>query len=127
DLYRPTNDTASNRPVLIFLHGGGSESYRGFKRNRSVAIGFAQRGFVAASLDYRPGLKSGATKEAQWDVRAAVRWFKANAAKYRINPNWIFLMGSSAGAMNVLNVAFNPEDPGNSGHPGYSSTVGAAI
>jgi predicted esterase len=127
DLYRPSNDTASNRPVLIFVHGGGSASDKSLKRNRSVAIGFAQRGFVAAAINYRPGLSSGASTEAQYDVRAAVRWFKANAARYRVNPSWIFLMGSSAGAMNVLNVAFNPEDPGSSGNPGYSSTVAAAI
>jgi acetyl esterase/lipase len=127
DLYRPANDTASNRPVLIFVHGGGSASDKSLKRNRSVANGFAQRGFVAAAINYRPNLSSGASKEAQYDVRAAVRWFKANAARYRVNPNWIFLMGSSAGAMNVLNVAFNPEDPGNSGNPGYPSTVAAAL
>jgi acetyl esterase/lipase len=127
DLYRPSNDTKSNRPALIFVHGGGSDIDKSLKRNRSVAIGFAQRGFVAASINYRPGLSSGATREAQYDVRAAVRWFKANATRYRVNPNWIFVMGSSAGAMNVLNVAFNPEDPGNSGNPGYSSTVAAAL
>jgi para-nitrobenzyl esterase len=127
DLYRPSNDTASNRPVLIFVHGGGSASDKSLKRNRSVANGFAQRGFVAAAINYRPGLSSGATRDAQYDVRAAVRWFRANAVKYRINPNWIFLMGSSAGAMNALNVAFHPEDPGNSGNPGYSSAVAAAL
>src|SRR5688500_16378223 len=127
DLYRPVNDTKANRPVLIFVHGGGSDIDKSLKRNRDVPNGFAKRGFVAASVNYRPGLSSGGSQEAQYDVRAAVRWFKANAAKYRVNPNWIFVMGSSAGAINVLNIAFNPEDPGNSGNPGYSSTVAAAL
>jgi acetyl esterase/lipase len=127
DLYRPYGDTAANRPVVIFVHGGGSASDKALKRNRSVAAGFAQRGFVAASVNYRPGQAFGNTPEAQYDVRAAVRWFKANAAKYRINPNWITVMGSSAGAVNALNVAFHPEDPGASGHPDYPSTVAAAI
>lgn len=127
DLYRPSGDTATKRPVVIFVHGGGSASDKSLKRNRSVAIGFAQRGFVAAAIDYRPDQTSGANTDAQYDVRAAVRWFKANATKYRVNPSWIAVMGSSAGAINVLNVAFNPEDPGNSGNPGYPSTVAAAI
>jgi acetyl esterase/lipase len=127
DLYRPVGDSATNRPVLIFIHGGGSASDKALKRNRSVATGFAQRGFVAASINYRPDQAFGNTPEAQYDVRAAVRWFKAHATKYRINPNWIVLMGSSAGAVNALNVAFHPEDPGNSGNPGYPSTVAAAI
>jgi acetyl esterase/lipase len=127
DLYRPANDSARKRPVLIFVHGGGSISDKSLKRNSSVAKGFAQRGFVSAAINYRPNQSSGANRDAQYDVRAAVRWFRANAPRYRVNPSWIFLMGSSAGAMNVLNVAFNPEDAGNSGNPGYSSTVAAAI
>ncbi|MEA2678213.1 MAG: hypothetical protein QOJ81_2354 [Chloroflexota bacterium] len=127
DLYRPSGDRATNRPVLIFVHGGGSASDKALKRNRDVAIGFAKRGFVAASINYRPDQASGANKNAQYDVRAAVRWFKANAGRYRVNSSWVTVMGSSAGAMNVLNVAFNPEDPGSSGNPGYPSTVAAAI
>ena len=127
DLYRPYGDTKANRPLLIFVHGGGSDIDKSLQRNRDVPNGFAKRGFVAASINYRPGLSSGATKDAQYDLRAAVRWFRAHATQYRINPNWIFIMGSSAGAMNVLNVAFNPEDPGNSGNPGYSSAVAAAL
>ena len=126
DLYRPAGDTRRNRPALIFVHGGDSTVDKGLKRNRRVPIVFARRGFVAATINYRSGT-SGGTKEAQYDTRAAVRWFKANAARYGVNPKWIVVMGSSAGAINVLNVAFNPEDPGNSGHPGYSSTVAAAV
>jgi predicted esterase len=128
DLYRPYGDTKANRPVVIFVHGGSSDtSDKALKRNRDVAIGFAKRGFVAASVNYRPGPAFGNNKDAQYDVRAAVRWFKANASRYRVNPNWVTVMGSSSGAMNVLNVAFHPEDPGSSGNPGYSSTVAAAI
>jgi acetyl esterase/lipase len=127
DLYRPYGDTATSRPVVIFVHGGGSASDKSLKRNRSVAIGFAQRGFVAATINYRSNQAYGNNTNPQYDTRAAVRWFKANAARYRVSPAWVVVMGSSAGAVNVLNVAFNPEDPGNSGNPGYSSTVAAAI
>lgn len=126
DLYRPRGDSKRNRPVLIFIHGGDSSVDKGFKRNRIVSRGFALRGFVAASINYRDGT-SGLSSASQHDTRAAVRWFKANAAKYNVSPTKIVVMGSSSGAVNALNVAFNPEDAGNSGHPSYPSTVAAAI
>src|SRR4051794_207584 len=126
DLYRPAGDTKRNRPVVIFVHGGDSSVDKGFRRNRKVPRAFVKRGFVAAAINYRSGT-SGGTTEAQYDTRAAVRWFKAKADRYGVNPSWIALLGSSAGAINVLNVAFDPEDPGNSGHAGYPSTVAAAV
>jgi len=126
DLYRPAGDTKNNRPVVIFIHGGDSSIDKSFRRNRIVPRGFAQRGFVAASINYRDGT-SGGTRKAQYDTRAAVRWFKANAARYRVSKTKIIVMGSSAGAINALHVAFNPEDPGESGHPSFSSRVAAAI
>lgn len=126
DLYRPVGDTADNRPVVIFVHGGDSSVDKGLRRNRVVPMGFARRGFVAASINYRTGT-SGLSRAAQHDTRAAVRWFKANAAKYRVDPRRIVVMGSSSGAVDVLNIAFNPQDAGDSGHPGYSSRVAAAV
>ena len=126
DLYRPAGDAARNRPAVIFIHGGDSSVDKGAARNRVVPRGLALRGFVAASINYRTGT-NGATPAAQHDTRAAVRWFKANATRYGVDPRQVVVMGSSAGAVNALNVAFHPEDPGNSGHPGYSSRVAAAI
>jgi dienelactone hydrolase len=126
DLYKPVGDRQDNRPVLIFIHGGGSEIDKALPRNRRIARGFARRGFVAAAINYRKGT-SGLTTEAAHDTRAAVRWFKANADRYRVSPEKIIVMGSSAGSMNALHVAFDPEDAGNSGHPGYSSEVAAAV
>ncbi|CAA9364790.1 MAG: hypothetical protein AVDCRST_MAG72-2606 [uncultured Nocardioidaceae bacterium] len=126
DLYRPSGDTKSNRPVLIFVHGGDSSVDKGFKRNRMVPKGFAHRGFVAAAINYRDGT-NGTSRASQHDTRAAVRWFRANADRYRVSPSRIVVMGSSAGGVNVLHVAFNPDDAGSSGHPGFSSKVAAAI
>src|SRR5436189_310896 len=55
DLFQPTGDTARNRPVLIFIHGGGQKDVRALKHNRDVAVGFAVRGWVSASIDMRSG------------------------------------------------------------------------
>ena len=126
DLYRPSGDQRRNRPVLIFIHGGSSRVSKNALRNRIIPNGFAYRGFVAASINYRDGTV-GALPDAQHDTRAAVRWFKANAARLRVNPRKIMVIGSSAGGVNALNVAFDPDDAGDSGHPGYPSDVAAAI
>jgi acetyl esterase/lipase len=126
DLFRPTGDTARNRPVVIFIHGGGAHDVRALKHNRDVAVGFAVRGFVSASIDMRSGT-SGTETDGQHDIRGAVRWFRANAAALRIAPSRIVLFGSSAGGVGALDVNFAPEDAGDSGHPGYSSAVAAAI
>jgi hypothetical protein len=64
---------------------------------------------------------------AQHDAQAAVRWLRANAAQYRIDPDRIAIAGFSAGALTSLFVGSRPEDPGDSGNPGYSSRVGAAV
>ena len=126
DLYRPIGDRRDNRPVVIFIHGGGSSVDKGFARNRLIPRRMAKRGFVGASINYRDNTV-GMTREAQHDTRAAVRWFRANADRYRIDPRRIVLIGSSAGAMDALNVAFDPDDVGDSGHPGYSSAVAGAV
>ena len=126
DLYRPAGDRHENRPVIIFIHGGSSDVDKGRERNAVVSRSFAQRGFVAATINYRRGT-SGIAKDSQEDTRAAVRWFRANADRYGVNPAKITVVGVSAGAINALQVGFNPEDAGNSGHPGYSSKVASAV
>lgn len=126
DLYRPVGDRRRNRPAVIFIHGGTSSNDKAFARNRLIPRRMAARGMVGASIDYRDGTV-GFTREAQHDTRAAVRFLKARAGRYGIDPTKIVLIGSSSGAMDALNVAFDPEDAGDSGHPGQSSTVAGAI
>ena len=126
DLYRPSGDTARNRPVVIFIHGGDYTVKKAAWRNRILATMFAQRGFVSASIAYRDGV-SGSDKEAAWDMRAAVRWFRKNAGWLHISPNRITVLGISAGATAAMHVTFNPADAGTSGNPGFSSAVAAGI
>ena len=126
DLYRPVGDTKSNRPVVIFVHGGDYRVPKDVWRNRILVEMFARRGYVAASMQYRSGV-DGTSREAAWDMRAAVRWFKKNAGSLRVSPNRIVVMGTSAGASAALHVAFNPDDACNSGNPAYSSNVAAGM
>lgn len=126
DLYRPAGDRRTGRPVVIFIHGGDSSVDKSFDRNVIIGKMFAKRGFVSAVINYRKGT-SGVAKDSQEDTRAAVRWFRKNAGRYGVAPNRITTWGVSAGAINALQVAFNPEDAGSSGNPGYSSAVAAGI
>jgi dienelactone hydrolase len=126
DLYRPVGDTARNRPAVIYVHGGTQDTTtKDPARNRLVGQLFAKRGFVAAVIDYRSG--AGVDREAAWDTRAAVRWFRKNASWLRVAPSRIIVMGVSGGAITAMTVTFDWSDAGTSGSPGYSSKVAAGI
>lgn len=148
DLFEPADDVATDRAVMIWVHGGGFSG--GTKEDvnmRALAQGFAERGWVSASISYRlrPWGTPGAStvpelvvasaageypdqiRDAQVDAQAAVRWFRANADALRVDENLIMMGGGSAGAVTALEVLFNPEDPGESGNPGYDSDIRAAV
>lgn len=92
DLYTPTG--VDNAPVLIYAHGGGWA--RG-SRDNVPHIGLVPTGYAIASVDYR--LSGDAKFPAQiYDLKAAVRYLRANAAELGIDPNRIGASGSSAGA-----------------------------
>jgi acetyl esterase/lipase len=142
DLYRPTGDTlSSGRPAIVWIHGGafaaGDKTQPIFT---GLATQFAERGYVAASINYRllstekcagvhppPASCEAAAIEAQHDAQAAVRWLRANAATYGIDPNRIAVGGGSAGADTALLVGAHSEDPGTSGTPGESSKVRGVV
>jgi acetyl esterase/lipase len=138
DLYQPAGDTQTKRPAAVWVHGGGFCC--GDKSSGPVvdlANTFAKLGYVAVSINYRLlasqgcGGSSQVTSEctnaalaAQHDAQAAVRWLRAKATTYRIDPTRIGIGGTSAGAVTATLVGVHSEDPGDSGNPGYSSTVG---
>lgn len=146
DLYEPRADASTARPAIVWVHGGWfSGGRRTDPGSAFFARAFAARGYVTVSIDYRtlqpyggPETKSDlyvgtwirrspVIDAAQHDAQAAVRWLRANAKRYRIDRSRIAIGGMSAGAITALQVAYNPESPGNSGNRGYSSAVGAVI
>jgi acetyl esterase/lipase len=94
DLERPA-EGAGPFPAILVIHGGAWRG--GSKADMSPIVPeFARHGYVAVSPDYR--LCPGDTFPAQvHDVKAAVRWMRTNAAKYRIDPGRIGAIGFSAG------------------------------
>jgi acetyl esterase/lipase len=94
NLARPKSGNAA-LPAVICIHGGG---FRAGKRESydGLCIRLAQHGHVAMTVSYRLAPKF-RFPAAVHDVKAAVRWARANAAKYRIDPARIGVTGGSAG------------------------------
>ena len=94
DLYLPERP-AGRLPVVILIHGGGwnagdKESFGG------VAREFVRRGYAAASLNYRYSRQ--ATFPAQVvDGKSAIRWLRAHAGAYHLDPDRFAAGGHSAG------------------------------
>jgi dienelactone hydrolase len=150
DLYSPAGDTITNRPVIVFIHGGG---FKGGNKSNDVtdATDYAKRGFVTVSINYRLAtdnvcqeLQDGklppdqaaaamvrcefAITSAQHDAEAAIRYIRGNASSLGVDPTKVATIGFSAGAVTAANLAYRAEDPGDIGDfDGFDSTVQAAI
>lgn len=94
DLFLPEKSGAA-LPLLIWIHGGGWQagSKDGCPPLRS---GFVERGYAVASIGYR--LSGHAAFPAQIeDCKAAIRWLRAHAKEYHLDPKRFGVWGSSAG------------------------------
>lgn len=93
DIFRPKEH--GKYPALLMIHGGGWRS--GNKSMEApMAQNIAQHGYVTIPVEYR--LSSEALyPQAIFDIKAAVRWIKANADKYDIDTTHIAIEGNSAG------------------------------
>lgn len=112
DIYHPKDD-CQKRPLFVLLHGGAF--YLGDKGDETMSTwckNFAQRGYVVASINYRMGFnisKPSIQKcgyAAIQDAHAALRYLVAHAKQYRIDPDYIFIGGTSAGSITALGVTF---------------------
>lgn len=113
DLYLPAKAPKQAAPVVVLVHGGGwNAGYR--SEFVPLALGLAQRGYAAATISYRLGSEA-PYPAAVDDARAAVRWVRRHAARYRIDPQRIALAGGSAGAQIAtlagLTADLDPFDP----------------
>jgi len=125
DLYLP--ERAEGRlPVVLWVHGG---AWRGGNKDRCPAMRLVPRGYAAASISYR--LSQEAIFPAQiHDVKAAVRWLRANAARCNLDADRIAAWGSSAGGhlVALLGTSGGVKDlEGNLGNPKFSSRVQAVV
>ena len=80
-------------PAIIHFHGGG---WRQGKASGGTAVRFAREGFVGISIHYRLSQEA-VFPAAVHDCKTAVRWVRAHASKYGIDPTRIGVFGGSAG------------------------------
>ena len=130
DVYHPPEGVTPKRMAIIHLFGGGffaGNKNAGYIINDAKALG--ARGYTNISANYR--LQSQGSWPAQiHDMKAAIRWTRANAERIGIDADKIAVAGYSAGGMLSLMAAGTngkPEFEGKGGTPGVSSNVNACI
>lgn len=128
DIAWPKTPPPAPMPAIIFFHGGGW--YSGSYTNGDSMLGpWATRGYFIATAQYR------LSGEAKWpaqieDCKFAVRWLRANAARYNVDPDRIGVMGRSAGAHLAACVGVMGDEAqyeGKGGYPGVSSKPNAVV
>jgi acetyl esterase/lipase len=134
----PLKPGQGNRPLVVFVHGGGFQA--GDKGERAdEAVSYARLGYVTATVNYRltpdndtnPVLRQTAITHATEDLQNAVRYLKANAARWSIDVNRVAIVGTSAGGALALTAAVmgDPDalEGTESDYDGVSSHVGAVV
>lgn len=132
DLYYPNLgvDKSPKRPFIMLFHGGAFHS--GDKQQgdiKDLCVHLAMRGYVCASVNYRLGFdwteygQYRARYRAIQDGHAAMRYVVNNANAVRIDTNWIFVGGQSAGSLLALGMVYADQSELDSISLLYSSTA----
>lgn len=100
DLYTP-RPIKGGAPLVVWVHGGGwnrgdSRTAGGFADFPAVLASVAARGFVVASVNYRLSGEARIADQVR-DIKSAVRFLRAHAADYGLDPARVYLVGGSAG------------------------------
>jgi acetyl esterase/lipase len=127
DIFTPPG-SPRRAPGVLLLHGGGWRSGdRSQLRGYGILLG--REGYVCVASEYR------LAPAHHWpahlhDVKAALRWMRANADRLGIDPERIAVSGNSAGAHLALMLAATPGEPefeGEGGNPAVATEVAAVI
>ncbi|MDR3191218.1 MAG: alpha/beta hydrolase [Lactobacillaceae bacterium] len=129
DIYLPNTDVPAY-PVILDLYGGGLILGAKSSFKLEPAIQLMEQGYAVVSMDY--SLITQAPFPTQvYEVKAAIRWLKANAAQYQLDATKIVLMGESSGAHLAVMAGISADAAVNDVtfglHPEQSSTVQAII
>lgn len=128
DLYLPLDKSVKQPfPVIIWIHGGSW--IQGDKNMDCLACQLFSKRYAVASVNYRLTSETSFPGQIN-DMKAAVRFLRANAKKYKLDPNRIAVWGSSAGGYlgALLGTAGDVKElEGKSGHNNQSSRVQAVI
>jgi acetyl esterase/lipase len=131
DVYVPDVAGDTTLPLLIWHSGSGfrANDVKDYRQEVAIVEEFTGRGYAVASINIRSS--SDARFPAQgFDVRAAIRYLRENAATYGIDPERFAFMGDSSGGWATAFAAMTSDTPeleGEAGVDGTSSAVQAAV
>ena len=128
DLYLPPNATGPT-PVVIFSHGSAWLADNGRQDAQALAGALLPAGYAVAGVSIRSSRQAKFPAQLH-DVKAAIRWLRANAAKYRLDAAHIAIVGESSGGWTAAMAAVTGDVPdleGSEGTTGVSSAVQAAV
>ena len=131
DLAMPKEKGGDPRPALIFVHGGGWRN--GDKRASAFlnpTLEFATKGYVCITVNYRLLGNAQGIDDCIADVKCVVRWLRAHAAEYNVDPTRFGAYGNSAGAHLVSILGLCPKSArmeGDGPFQEYSSMVQAVV
>jgi acetyl esterase len=103
DVYTPQTPSATPRPVVVYVHGGGFTSLSK-DTHHTLALEFAKQGYVVFNVDYRLAPKD-PFPAAHQDVFSAYEWIVRNAAAHGGDVRRMVLAGESAGGNLVTSIA----------------------
>ena len=117
DLYQAREDSASSKPLIIWMHGGGFKfGSKNQKSTRMWSKRFAKRGYICAAINYRLSKKNPLRNfdalvkgcyDAVQDLSRATHFFKTNARRLKIDTSRIIFAGNSAGAIIAIQAAYS--------------------
>ena len=129
DIYLP-DEGDGPFPVILHIHGGGFEM--GDKRDMPVSAYFLglKRGYALISVNYRL-IGEAIFPAGLQDLKASIRWLRANQDAYRLDGNRIAACGGSAGGNYAAMLLLTPDRPEledlSLGNPNYPCNVQAAV
>jgi len=126
DIAQPGTLPDQPMPVIVYVHGG---AFMSGNHHGAQNYYFAVRGYFTANIEYRlsPEAKFPAQIE---DCKAAIRYLRAHATEYRLDPDHIGVWGHSAGGHLVALLGTSggvKELEGAGGNPDFSSAVQAVV
>ncbi|MDN3668915.1 alpha/beta hydrolase [Echinicola jeungdonensis] len=126
DIFYP--ESSQNLPVILLIHGGG---WRSGDKSLQVPMAkkLAKKGFVTICVEYQLSLEA-KYPAAVHNIKSAIRWTRAHADQYGINPDRIAISGCSAGGQlaSLVGLTNNVDKmEGKQGWEEYSSEVQAIM
>jgi pectinesterase len=128
DAFYPKEKKAAGRTAIIIIHGGGWRT-----GNRTQHYALAQRLAMLGYVCFTPGYRLSTEAlfpAAVYDIKAAIRWVRQNAAKYGIDTSRVTALGFSAGGELAAFAGVTGNMPlfeGTNGHTGTSTRVNAVM